>query len=428
MKSDEMERKLVDSRTGIIHSLDKKYNEIVGLIPMQMISAYTTDTLDRESNVTAPTSAMSGLGYDFNSLDRAKERAIGESIERYCSLFLNNPVIKSKVKDIKNGINLLNITRCSEEQILNNNLHFKRISPDAEFNWVKGNDEMNQGEEKWIPIELVYLHGFDNPSPIREITSTGLAAGSTLFEAKVNGMLECIERDAFTIMWQNRLSMPIINHQSIKDNLIISILDQIEQMGLEVTILDITSDIGVPSYLTVIKGEDDPYTTYGASTDFYPNEALLSSIREASACYNLNVRAYLEGFNTRLKDTDFSNFSSFTEFHQHAALYAYQKNSEAIDFLFQGEVVDFQRDNSTHITNYHDLLQRLRNLGIEMYSVDITSSDIKKAGLHVARVIMPQVAFLEVSYPMLNCERIFNVPLKLGYSTNILNPYPHPFP
>jgi len=425
MKLDEMERKLVDSRTGIIHSLDKKYDEIVGLIPMQMISSYNTDTLDRESNVIVPTSLMSGLGYDFTSLDRAKERAIGESIERYCSMFLNKPVIKSKVKDLKNGINLLNITRCSDEQVLNNNLYFKKISSDAEFSWVKGNDEMNGGEEKWIPIDLVYLHGFYNPSPIREITSTGLAAGSTLFDAKVNGMLECIERDAFTIMWQNRLSMPIINHQSIKDSLIINILEKIEQLGLDVTIVDITSDIGVSSYLTVIRGDGEPYTTYGASTDYDHNKALLSSIREASACYNLNVRAYLEGYNTRLKDT---NFSSFTDFHQHAALYSYQKNSEAVDFLFQGKTIDFQSVKSTYITNYHDLLENLGNLGIEMYSVDITSSDVKKAGLHVARVIMPQVAFLEVSYPMLNCERIFNVPLKLGYSTNTLNPYPHPFP
>ncbi|TFJ91904.1 YcaO-like family protein [Lentibacillus salicampi] len=425
MKLSEMERKLIDNRTGIIHKLGKTLENkmVIGLIPMQMFNAYNTDILDWDSNVIVPTSLMGGLGYDFSSIDKAKERAVGESIERYCSMIIDRPILKSKVENIKNKINVFDITRCTDNQIYTNNLNLKKVSSKTELYWVRGNDELNK-EMKWIPVELVYLKKIYNHQPIREMTSTGLATGTTLFDAKVNGMLECIERDAFVVMWQNRLSMPIINHQSIENQFITNVLDQIKELGLEITILDITNDIKVASYLTVIRNNIPPYITVGASTDLSPEEALLSSIREASACYNLNVNAYLEGY-MEIKDTD---FNSYTNFEHHSAYYAYQENVEATDFLFQGETVDFQDENPRYITKFDDLLQHLESLGIDSYTVDITSNDIKKTGLYVVRVIMPSLAFLEISHPMLNCERIFNVPAKLGYDSNILNPYPHPFP
>ncbi len=425
MKLDEMKSKLVDSRTGIIHKLDNQFENYLGLIPMHMITSYKTDTLDADANTISHTSELTGLGYDFHSLDKAQERTIGESIERYCSMLINQPIMKLKANEIKDKINLFNITRYTDEQILEHNLNIKQISNDTELYWVKGKDELNKGIEKWIPTDLVYLNHFYKDRPIREMTSTGLAAGPTLSYAIINGILECIERDSFTIMWQNRLSMPIINQQSIKSKIITNVLDKIEQLGLKVTIIDMTSDIEVPSYLTIIQNNKPPYTTFGASTHFSSKEALLSSIREASACYNLNIRAYIEGYNPELTSSD---FGSFTDFHQHAAFYAYQENIEAINFLFKGEIVNFQNNKTSWITNSNDLLEHLKYLGIDTYSIDITSNDVKKVGLHVARVIMPKLAFLEVSYPMLNCERIFKVPLKLGYKLDGLNPYPHPFP
>jgi len=79
-------------------------------------------------------------------------------------------------------------------------------------------------------------------------------------------------------------------------------------------------------------------------------------------------------------------------------------------------------------------LEILKKAKIDIYGVDITMPQIKEEGIYVAKVVSPQFQPLYLQEWLKHSwgERLFNVPVKLGYrdkplSENELNSFPHPF-
>lgn len=77
------------------------------------------------------------------------------------------------------------------------------------------------------------------------------------------------------------------------------------------------------------------------------------------------------------------------------------------------------------------MLKSLKLQNIDVYYKELTTSDIKKTGIKVVKVIAPSLIDLNKShiYPRLGAERFFLVPqkLKLKYSDKLTD-LPHPFP
>ena len=77
------------------------------------------------------------------------------------------------------------------------------------------------------------------------------------------------------------------------------------------------------------------------------------------------------------------------------------------------------------------MLEELDNLNISVYYKELTTSDIKKTGIKVVKVIAPSLIDLNKShlYPRLGATRFFLVPQKLKLKYNkVLTDMPHPFP
>lgn len=422
-----MKEKLVDKRTGIIKSLVRE-EHIIGTIPMHTTLALRNTVIDDELNIVVPC-ISTGLGADFFSIEASEKAAIGETIERYSSTVVESEILYGSYKELlvnKNVLNPCEVTRISDDQVKKLGLNYLKIDDSTNFRWIKGIDLVER-EEIWLPTDLVYLCPFfNNDFPIRDIVSTGLATGSSWEDATSRGLLECIERDAIVIMWQNKLEFPTIDLSSIKNKKILDSIKLINSMNLQVTILDITTDINVPTYFTLIKSNRVPFLSVGASCHFNPLIALYKSINEAAAQYNCSVKKVV---NNQLHHNFNSTIDTMEAHSDYFALNQIELINEDLSFLFKGKRIDFKEKNSNTINNYSDLINRLDELGIKTYSIDLTTSDIRSVGLHVVRVVAPRLAFLEVSIPLLNCKRIYEVPNKLGYKfSDNLNNMMHPFP
>ncbi len=94
-----------------------------------------------------------------------------------------------------------------------------------------------------------------------------------------------------------------------------------------------------------------------------------------------------------------------------------------IEFLFQGPK---RKINIEEQNRYKDLsdkeklkiaLRILEKRKIDIYGIDITLPQIKEEGIYVAKVISPQLQPLYLDEGIRHCwgERLFNVPVKLGY-------------
>jgi YcaO-like protein with predicted kinase domain len=129
--------------------------------------------------------------------------------------------------------------------------------PDAMIPWTECMD-MFGGRMRWIPSELVFAD-FSSPPPAGQgyfvTTTNGLAAGNSREEALLHALCEVIERDAVALwMAANRQgrAAPPLDIRSLIGPGCLHLLALIEATALRFDIWDITSDIGIPSFMCAI--------------------------------------------------------------------------------------------------------------------------------------------------------------------------------
>ena len=108
---------------------------------------------------------------------------------------------------------------------------------------------------KYLPTSLLYFF-YQGPGQINA-DSNGCAAGNTLAEAIVQGFLELVERDAYAIWWYNRLQRPQVDLGQFDDSYIRDLQAQLAETGRRLWVLDITSDLGIPSFVAIAHWMND---------------------------------------------------------------------------------------------------------------------------------------------------------------------------
>ena len=81
--------------------------------------------------------------------------------------------------------------------------------------------------------------------------SNGCAAGNTVEEAIVQGFLELVERDAYAIWWYNKVQRPEVDLDRFDNSYVHDLRNQLTEAGKRVWVLDITSDLGIPTFVAV---------------------------------------------------------------------------------------------------------------------------------------------------------------------------------
>lgn len=208
------------------------------------------------------------------------------------------------------------------------------FDPKVLVEWTKAWDLLNE-EWVWIPLASVQL-GYQAPKNVLplESFSNGLASGNTPEEAICNGLAELIERDAETLkdiahviapiartlakelLGKNFPSKPIPSHQ-IPENLDLQnvpletrrLIHRFEKKGVHVSVLDMTSDLGIPSFEAVVYSEKEKnkeiFLTYGSGTHPIAAIALERALTEAAQQRVGNFEFMARNKNNRRKQPQF---------------------------------------------------------------------------------------------------------------------------
>jgi ribosomal protein S12 methylthiotransferase accessory factor len=93
-----------------------------------------------------------------------------------------------------------------------------------------------------------------------------------------------VERDAYAIWWYNRLRRPEVDLGEFDDAYIRDIKSQFADHGRNIWVLDITSDLGVPTYVAIMHWIKDGRENieFGSGSHFDKRIALLRSLTELS--------------------------------------------------------------------------------------------------------------------------------------------------
>ena len=114
--------------------------------------------------------------------------------------------------------------------------------------WVEGWDIANN-EPVLVPAQAVFHPLPRNFRQIFRTSTNGLASGNTLEEAIFHALSEVIERDAWSLVEATRDTGPAVT--GVSDPVLAEMQEKFAEAQVEVTLRDITSDIGIPTMAAV---------------------------------------------------------------------------------------------------------------------------------------------------------------------------------
>jgi ribosomal protein S12 methylthiotransferase accessory factor len=207
--------------------------------------------------------------------EQAKVSAIMEGIERYCAEVhdrtLRRELAASAVR--KGGLDprSLILPMGAEAQL-----------PYGTVAWTPAFDL--EGREVMVPANAVF-HPYVPKGDLMLFRSStnGLASGNTVEEAALHGLMEVIERDAWSISEAKR-SFPGGIDASGSDK-VSKVLDMFTSKGVEVHLKDLTSDVGVPTVAAAaddVRLQDAGLLNLGIGTDMDAESAALRALVEVA--------------------------------------------------------------------------------------------------------------------------------------------------
>jgi bacteriocin biosynthesis cyclodehydratase domain-containing protein len=225
--------------------------------------------------------------------EEARASALAESLERYCGVFDGTePRIRATFRRL--GTAAIHPNSCMgysnrqyAERHTNNEKGQKAywvplpFQDDVEIEWTPL-WSLSAEETRYLPTSYCY-YGYRSSDPLfARADSNGCAAGSVAEEAVLQGLLELIERDAVALWWYNRLQRRAIDLEGVDDAYVSELKRHYVELRRELWALDITSDIGVPSFAAISKrvdkAEEDIIYGFGAHLD--PSVALIRALTE----------------------------------------------------------------------------------------------------------------------------------------------------
>ena len=146
--------------------------------------------------------------------------------------------------------------------------------------WMEGHAA--DGTTVLVPAQFVFMFcNLDEPSLFSALGSTGLASGNTMAEAKVSALTEVIERDADA-------TMPFDPARCFRvetdDPEIKALLDGYRADNIDVWFMDLTTELGVPCYKSVVLGRHGDVNK-GGGCGLDGKSALVSAMTETAYPY-----------------------------------------------------------------------------------------------------------------------------------------------
>ena len=427
---------VVDSRVGIVKYVMEMPRDAGAPDFFHFYAqACNTSAFTRQVNFYAAGGASSDRGM-------AVAKAIGEAVERYCGAVYDVEQLPlfSREEAPFPCVDPSLFAHYNEEQYNAPGFAYLPFDDTTPVRWVPAFDALTL-EKIYVPAAKVYVpytyYLGTGDTPICQPISTGLACHMSPAEAAVSGACEVIERDAVTLMWQAMMPPPQIRVETLSDANY-DLVERYERTGGRVTMFDITTDVGIPTVLSVLRhpSKEQPAMVVAASTSLDPEEAVRKSLEELA-----HTRRYSQQINVKLPRlvVDPPNHENVTGQISHLNFWCDQANVHYADFLFTSKKrVEFDQLRNLATGDARrdlELIARaIESTGHRVLIVDATTADVRELGFAVVRTIVPgyHPLALGFAYRARGGRRLYEVPQKMGHKgitrESGENPIPHPYP
>ncbi len=279
----------------------------------------------------------------------------------------------------------------------------KTFFESLEIDWTIG--KKYNGEEIFVPSDLVYYGQKPSKNRIYVGNSSGVAAYTNFEEAQKRAITELIERDAIMQNWYTRKAPNIIN----KTFLPIHVQKRIEHWSNQdrkMLVLEMTSDYGWV-FETIIISKQHPCFVSGAAATIVEEDipkAIIKSVQEAE--YSLLLE---------LDNPDYSEIEPSSVFSpvEHGKVYHLWRHAKTLSWLWSNTSVGGFTVHQSLSTD--ELISKLEAITIDLSEV--------KSDLKVVRVLSPKLVPINFGF---NSAHYTHLALKGKIHSDSLN-MPHYF-
>jgi ribosomal protein S12 methylthiotransferase accessory factor len=418
-------RRHVSPLTGVVSRLER----IDADLPLNTNYLATHNFSAQPKTIDELRAGLSGGSFGKGSTaEQGEASALMEAIERYSGIFQGDEIRVTRrftdfpAGDAINPNDVLLFSDAQHQQAQGPDAHDGQIplsfDPSAKIEWSPI-WSLRDERFRYLPTSLLYFFYRGSGYPFHA-DSNGCAAGNTLAEAIVQGFLELIERDAYAIWWYNRLQRPQVELGAYDDTYIRDLKAQLAETGRRLWVLDVTSDLGIPSFVTVAHWTENgqEFVDFGSGAHFDARIAVLRAMTELNQFLSIGLMGMRDARPERRAPNQATHDAS-APFRLQDHPYLVPADSPAVrpDFAAKFGAVDVREQVAACV----DVARRA---GLDFLVLDQTRPDIE---VPVARAIVPGLRHF---YRRFAPGRLYDVPVKLGWrdrplSEHELNPL-HP--
>src|SRR6476660_6043230 len=398
-------RKHVSPLTGVVSRLERMDVDL----PLNTNYFATHNFSARPETVDQLKSGLSGGSFGKGATSEQGEASgLMEAIERYSGIFQGDEIrVRRRFTDFAPGDAILpnDVLLYSEAQTTpgetptddssESHIAPAPFDPSARIEWSPV-WSLRDERFKYLPTSILYFF-YGGPAAFHA-DSNGCAAGNTRAEAIVQGFLELVERDASTIWWYNRLRRAEGDRSQFNDSYVRDLHSQLAEAGRKLWVLDVTSDLGIPTYVAISHWMQDGKENieFGSGAHLDPRIAILRTLTELNQFLSIGLmgggtgeKSSLDGLTPlRLRDHPFLTPSG------HPTV---QTGCSA-----NVGPIDNTRDQVLACVDI------ARRAGLDFLVLDQTRPDVE---VPVVRVIVPGLRHF---YRRFAPGRLYDVPVKLG--------------
>jgi len=374
-------------------------------------------------------------GSDFHDGRIAEALALIEGIERLFALEQRDPrrTIFARYSDVaEQALDPTTFPLYAEEQYAQRGFGVRRFDPGESIEWIWGM-RITDSAPVLVPADLVF--GSRGERKLYRANSNGAACHTSFHSAVLGGIYETVERDSLLLAWMNRLSLPVLGRSGGID--IAGIRRDLESLSLDLTCVDITTNLDIPVVLGVLTDKLNPdFLMVNPVASLEPQRIGAKLGRELTQfCrpYLSDPCAYTNGVSASFDPSSVKNLPDHLSFYQN------RKKIRHARFLTSGAKRKGEiRRPAVRPAGVSDELRmvvdRLSRCGHQVIVVDCTVPLIRDLGLHVVKVLIPGLQPLHAGhrFAALGGSRLYQAPRLMGLarrdrSAAQLNPWPHPF-
>ena len=251
-----------------------------------------------EDEIAAPgfvhRDARTGASGKGRTRTQARVSCLAESIELYNGTFHGGERRRAaRMQDLgadavhPNDLLLISDRQYASRETLNQSLTAPKRIP-APFDASRTIDwtpvwSLTMERVRWLPTALCYFnYPLSDDHQFGSAATNGGAAGNTIEEAILHGVLELVERDAVAIWWYNRLTAPAVDLDSFDDPFVATVRERYRQAGRSLHVLDLSTDLGIAVAAAVSADADGGRVLLGFGCDLEGRLAVTRALTELS--------------------------------------------------------------------------------------------------------------------------------------------------